>query len=269
MSEGTLLSPAVAWVRVETTEEDWDAADAAAAHEHVEPAGARAQLRGVRAGAGRRRPRARPGSLEHRPGGRRGRLGAHPQGRDTVNGSHRGHHQFLAKALAYVEPKGIDPDGRLLRRRARGPAAHPGEICGLDRGFGHGRGGSMHLQWLEAGAIGTNAIVGGGVPLAAGSAWAHSHAGHRRRRHHLLRRRRDATSAPTLETFNLAAAWRLPLCFFVENNLYAVSTSVAEATAEPRLSATGSRVRDPELEGGRDGRRWRSTWRCRRPWIDA
>ena len=35
----------------------------------------------------------------------------------------------------------------------------------------------MHLQWLEAGAIGTNAIVGGGVPLAAGSAWAHRHAG--------------------------------------------------------------------------------------------
>ena len=51
------------------------------------------------------------------------------------------------------------------------------EICGLDRGFSHGRGGSMHLQWKEAGAIGTNAIVGGGVPLAAGSAWAHRHAG--------------------------------------------------------------------------------------------
>ncbi|MEZ5091692.1 hypothetical protein [Nocardioides sp.] len=42
------------------------------------------------------------------------------------------------------------------------------EICGLEQGFSHGRGGSMHLQWLEAGAIGTNAIVGGGVPLAAG-----------------------------------------------------------------------------------------------------
>ena len=42
------------------------------------------------------------------------------------------------------------------------------EICGLDRGFCRGRGGSMHLQWKEAGAIGTNAIVGGGVPLAAG-----------------------------------------------------------------------------------------------------
>ncbi len=48
-----------------------------------------------------------------------------------------------------------------------------------------------------------------------------------------------STSAPRLESFNLAAAWRLPLCFFVENNRYAVSTSVEEATGEPRLSARG------------------------------
>ncbi|MCU1656196.1 MAG: transporter, partial [Pseudonocardiales bacterium] len=101
-----------------------------------------------------------------------------------------------------------------------------------------GRGGSMHLQWKAAGAIGTNAIVGGGVPLAAGSAWAHRHAG------------TDAVAVTyfgdgamnigsTLESFNLAAAWKLPICFFVENNLYAVSTNVAEVTGEPRLSARG------------------------------
>jgi 2-oxoisovalerate dehydrogenase E1 component len=157
---------------------------------------------------------------------------------DTVNGSHRGHHQFLAKGLAHVHPEGIDPtkpwseEVRVLVLRSLA------EICGLDRGFSHGRGGSMHLQWKEAGAIGTNAIVGGGVPLAAGSAWAHRHAG------------TDAVAVTyfgdgaanigsTLETFNLAAAWRLPLCFFVENNQYAVSTSVFEATGEPRLSARG------------------------------
>src|SRR6185437_6812705 len=102
----------------------------------------------------------------------------------------------------------------------------------------HGRGGSMHLQWREAGAIGTNAIVGGGVPLAAGSAWAHKQAG------------TDAVAVTyfgdgaanigsTLETFNLASAWKLPLCFFIENNQYAVSTTVQEATGEPRLSARG------------------------------
>jgi 2-oxoisovalerate dehydrogenase E1 component len=157
---------------------------------------------------------------------------------DTVNGSHRGHHQFLAKVLAHLHPKGLDPtqpwpdDVRdALLRTLR-------EICGLDRGFSHGRGGSMHLQWLEAGAIGTNAIVGGGVPLAAGSAFAHRQAG------------TDAVAityfgdgamsiGSTLETLNLAAAWKLPLMFFVENNLYAVSTHVSEVTAEPRLSGRG------------------------------
>jgi len=157
---------------------------------------------------------------------------------DTVNGSHRGHHQFLAKVLGHVEPKGIDPT-RPYSEDVRAVVLRTlAEICGLDRGFSHGRGGSMHLKWKEAGAIGTNAIVGGGVPLAAGSAWSHRHAG------------TDAVAVTyfgdgaanigsTLETFNLAAAWKLPICFFIENNQYAVSTSVTEATGEPRLSARG------------------------------
>jgi 2-oxoisovalerate dehydrogenase E1 component len=157
---------------------------------------------------------------------------------DTVNGSHRGHHQFLAKVLTHCHPEGIDPtkpwpdDVRAVVLKSLA------EICGLDRGFSHGRGGSMHLKWKNAGAIGTNAIVGGGVPLAAGSAWAHRQAG------------TDAVAVTyfgdgatnigsTLESMNLAAAWKLPLCFFIENNQYAVSTSVSEATGEPRLSARG------------------------------
>ena len=157
---------------------------------------------------------------------------------DTVNGSHRGHHQFLAKAVQHIAPKGVD-----LRRPVEADLRSVltrtlAEICGLDRGFSHGRGGSMHLKWNEAGAIGTNAIVGGGVPLAAGSAWAHRHGG------------TDAVAVTyfgdgasnigsTLESLNLAAAWKLPLCFFIENNRYAVSTEVTEVTAEPRLSARG------------------------------
>ena len=55
------------------------------------------------------------------------------------------------------------------------------EILGLAQGYCAGRGGSMHLQWLEAGALGTNAIVGGGVPMAAGNAWAQRHFRHVRR----------------------------------------------------------------------------------------
>ena len=157
---------------------------------------------------------------------------------DEVNGSHRGHHQFLAKALAFVAPKGFDLTGELPEEIQTVLLRTLAEICGLARGYSHGRGGSMHLQWKEAGAMGTNAIVGGGVPLAAGFAWADRHAG------------TDAVAVTyfgdgaanigsTLETLNLAAAWKLPVCFFIENNQYAVSTSVVEATGEPRLSARG------------------------------
>ena len=163
-------------------------------------------------------------------------LALHPG--DAVNGSHRGHHQFLAKALQHVAPKGFDCGAELPEEVHTVLLRTLAEICGLARGFSHGRGGSMHLQWKEAGAMGTNAIVGGGVPLAAGYAWADRQAG------------TDAVAVTyfgdgaanigsTLETFNLAAAWKLPVCFFIENNQYAVSTSVAEATGEPRLSARG------------------------------
>ncbi len=157
---------------------------------------------------------------------------------DQINGSHRAHHQFIAKALGYVAQNGIDPkadfnaDIRELTQRTLA------EILGLSQGFCRGRGGSMHLRWAQSGNLGTNAIVGGGVPMAAGAAWAHKRAG-----------TGDVVYTyfgdgavnigSVLETMNLAAAWKLPLCFFIENNRYAVSTHVEEVTAEPRLSSRG------------------------------
>ncbi|MDX6302524.1 MAG: 2-oxoisovalerate dehydrogenase component [Nocardioidaceae bacterium] len=232
------LEPAAPWVKLVATEEDWDEAAPELLVTML------SQLVWIRtfeeyvlelAGAG----------LIHGPahssiGQEGGAVGSvlTLTSEDAVNGSHRGHHQFLAKALTHVAPKGLDlttePSDEVRMVLLRTLA----EICGLDRGWSHGRGGSMHLQWKEAGAIGTNAIVGGGVPLAAGQAWAARQAG------------TDAVAVTyfgdgavnigsTLETFNLAAAWRLPLCFFIENNQYAVSTSVFEATGEPRLSARG------------------------------
>jgi 2-oxoisovalerate dehydrogenase E1 component len=238
MSTRQQLEPAVPWVEIVTTEADWDAADPQLLTAMF------SQLVLIRtfeeyvlslAGDG----------LVHGPahssiGQEGGAVGSvlPLTSQDTVNGSHRGHHQFLAKVLGHLEPKGIDPSAPVSDEVRAVLLRTLAEICGLDRGFSHGRGGSMHLQWHEAGAIGTNAIVGGGVPLAAGSAWAHRQAG------------TDAVAVTyfgdgatnigsTLETFNLAAAWHLPLCFFIENNRYAVSTNVEEATAEPRLSARG------------------------------
>jgi 2-oxoisovalerate dehydrogenase E1 component len=157
---------------------------------------------------------------------------------DQINGSHRAHHQFLAKALSFVAQDGLDPhaafdqDVRTLAQRTLA------EILGLSQGFCRGRGGSMHLRWAESGNLGTNAIVGGGVPMAAGAAWAHKRAA-----------KGDVVYTyfgdgamnigSVLETMNLAAAWKLPICFFIENNRYAVSTRVEEVTAEPRLSSRG------------------------------
>lgn len=157
---------------------------------------------------------------------------------DAINGSHRGHHQFLAKAIGHVTggklslPNLVTEDIQAVLQKTLA------EILGLAQGYCRGRGGSMHLQWFEAGALGTNAIVGGGVPLAAGNAWAQKHAA-----------TDDITITyfgdgatnigSVLETMNLAAAWDLPVCFFIENNLYAVSTHVEEVTREHRLSGRG------------------------------
>lgn len=157
---------------------------------------------------------------------------------DQINGSHRAHHQFLAKALSYIAADGINPlapfssDIRNLSKKTLA------EILGLAQGFCRGRGGSMHLRWAEAGNLGTNAIVGGGVPMAAGAAWAHKNAASGDVVYTYFGD--GATNiGSVLETMNLAAAWKLPICFFIENNRYAVSTSVEESTAEPRLSSRG------------------------------
>lgn len=238
MAEHLPLSPEAPWTRITTTPSDWDAADPDLLVSMLtQIAVIRIFEEEVLALAS--------GGLVHGPahssigqeGGAVGSVLALIPG-DTVNGSHRGHHQFLAKVLAYLAPRGIDPRAPIPSEIREVLLRTLAEICGLDRGFSHGRGGSMHLQWEEAGAIGTNAIVGGGVPLAAGSAWAHRHSGSD---NVAVTYFGDgaANIGSTLETFNLAAAWDIPLCFFIENNLYAVSTHVNEATKEPRLSARG------------------------------
>lgn len=165
---------------------------------------------------------------------------------DGVNGSHRGHHQFLAKGLTYLAGSSqgrMDPAAPVNEAITSFLQRTLAEILGLDQGFSHGRGGSMHLQWLEAGHLGTNAIVGGGVPLAAGNAWAHKNAGGGGDGGTDLTVTYFGDGATNigsaLETMNLAAAWKLPLCFFIENNLYAVSTHIAEVTGEARLSGRG------------------------------
>ena len=90
-----------------------------------------------------------------------------------MTSTHRAHHDVLAKLISYAAPADFDPahrDGRagggrqaVLRTFA--------EVLGLEQGLCGGRGGSMHLADLEAGVM-TSAIVGGGIPVAAGRALA-------------------------------------------------------------------------------------------------
>ncbi|PVE76198.1 MFS transporter [Microbacterium testaceum] len=238
MAKRKRLNTGVEWVQLETTAADWKAADPELLGTML------GQLHLIRAfeeavldlaGAG----------LVHGPahssiGQEGGAVGSIVSLRpaDAVNGSHRGHHQFLAKTLAYVSGGALDPaalatpDVQTLLDRTLA------EILGLASGFSGGRGGSMHLQWLEAGALGTNAIVGGGAPLATGHAWAQKHAG---TSDVSINYFGDGSSqiGSVLESMNLASTWKLPVAFFIENNLYAVSTRADEASADTRFSVRG------------------------------
>jgi len=234
----TALEPLHRWVQISTTQADWDAADPALLATML------GQLHLIRAFEETVLELAGEG-LVHGPahssvgqeGGAVGSVvGLRPT--DAVNGSHRGHHQFLAKALGYVAQSGLDLSALVTADIQVVLQKTLAEILGLAQGFCKGRGGSMHLQWHDAGALGTNAIVGGGVPLAAGNAFAQKLAG-----------TDDLTVTyfgdgavnigSVLESMNLTSAWDIPLVFFIENNLYAVSTTVEEATGEPRLSGRG------------------------------
>lgn len=238
MAKEKKLHPLEPWVEISSEPSDWDAADPSLLHTML------VQLHLIRAFEETVLELAGEG-LVHGPahssvGQEGGAVGSVVglRASDAINGSHRGHHQFLAKALSYVAPSGFDAANPVTADIQEVLQKTLAEILGLAQGYCKGRGGSMHLQWHEAGCLGTNAIVGGGVPLAAGNAWAQKHSD-----------TDDLTVTyfgdgavnigSVLESMNLTAAWDVPLVFFIENNLYAVSTTVEEATGEPRLSGRG------------------------------
>ncbi|HLS03241.1 MAG TPA: thiamine pyrophosphate-dependent enzyme [Actinomycetales bacterium] len=235
MARRERLEPSKPWIQLTTTEDDWKAADAQLLADML------AQMHIIRAFEETVLDLAGEG-LVHGPahssiGQEGGAVGSiiGMRATDGVNGSHRGHHQFLAKGLTYLAPESRNLDAIVTPDIQDFIVKTLAEILGLAQGFSSGRGGSMHLQWLEAGALGTNAIVGGGVPLAAGNAWAQKHAG---TSDMTVTYFGDGASqiGSVLETLNLSAVWKLPLGFFIENNLYGVSTHVSEVTADTRLS---------------------------------
>ncbi|PWI20752.1 pyruvate dehydrogenase (acetyl-transferring) E1 component subunit alpha [Streptomyces sp. Act143] len=109
------------------------------------------------------------------------------------------------------------------------------EMFGKVTGCSRGRGGSMHLFDAERRFYGGNAIVGGGLPLAAGLALADRMTGRSRVTCCFFG---DGAFAEGEfhETANLAALWGLPLLFVCENNLYAMGTALDRAQAQTDLA---------------------------------
>lgn len=114
-----------------------------------------------------------------------------------------------------------------------------GEILGRAGGLCAGKGGSMHLADLSVGAIGSNAIVGGHLPTAVGAGFAAQYLD------------TGAVSVAFLgdgatnigafhESLNLAAIWRLPVIFVVENNHYGEYSPLATTTPVERLADRAS-----------------------------
>ncbi|GLY09168.1 thiamine pyrophosphate-dependent dehydrogenase E1 component subunit alpha [Pseudobacillus badius] len=135
---------------------------------------------------------------------------AHLNDKDTITSTHRGHGHCIAK--------GCDLDGMMA------------EIYGKATGLCKGKGGSMHIADLNKGMLGANGIVGGGFPLACGSALTAKY------------KKTDNVSVCFFgdgannhgtfhEGINLAAIWNLPVIFVAENNGYAEATPFEYASS--------------------------------------
>lgn len=154
---------------------------------------------------------------------------------DRMVATYRAHHEFLSKALQFVLPDDWNPLGGVLPPAGQEVLDRTlAEIMGLASGYCAGRGGSMHLRYPEAGFLGSNPIVGGGIPLAAGAAFAEKF---RKTGNIVVCFFGDgATNIGSFhEACNLAGLWHLPLVCFIENNAYSVATPLRQACAIENL----------------------------------
>jgi pyruvate dehydrogenase E1 component alpha subunit len=124
------------------------------------------------------------------------------------------------------------------------------ELFGRDGGYSKGKGGSMHFFDIEHAFYGGYGIVGGQIPLAAGMAYASKYRGEDRV---TVCSFGDAAAhqGSLHETFNMAAKWKLPVLYVVENNKYGMGTDISRVAAEPELHtrAAAYRMRGESVDG--------------------
>lgn len=132
---------------------------------------------------------------------------------------------------------------------ARGVEPKPAmaELYGKATGLVKGKGGSMHFASVEHHMWGGYAIVGGHIPLAAGMAFSHQYL--ERPRIAFCVMGEGATNIGMFhEALNMAAVWKLPVVFLIENNQYGMGTAVDRASATPDIFEKAAAYRMPATQ---------------------
>ncbi|HXI86196.1 MAG TPA: pyruvate dehydrogenase (acetyl-transferring) E1 component subunit alpha [Parvularculaceae bacterium] len=148
------------------------------------------------------------------------------KGDQTITG-YRDHGHMLAC--------GMDPKGVMA------------ELTGRSGGYSKGKGGSMHMFSKEAEFYGGHGIVGAPIPLGAGLAFANHYRGEKKVS---LTYFGDGASnqGQVSEAMNMAQLWKLPVVFIIENNQYAMGTSVKRSHSETHLYRRGAAFGIPGME---------------------
>ena len=128
-----------------------------------------------------------------------------------------------------------------------------GELMGRECGLLRGKGGSMHLTSVEHGAMGSYAIIGAHLPVAAGAAWSAQYRGTGQVTVCFFG---DGTTniGAFHEALNFAVIWKLPVVFVCENNLYMEYTAIKDVTAveNPAADRAEAYGLEPILIDGND-----------------
>ncbi|MEK9671576.1 MAG: pyruvate dehydrogenase (acetyl-transferring) E1 component subunit alpha [Rhodospirillaceae bacterium] len=142
---------------------------------------------------------------------------AQPQ--DTVITSYRDHGHMLAC--------GMDPKGVMA------------ELTGREGGYSKGKGGSMHMFSREKNFFGGHGIVGAQVPLGTGLAFAHKYKGDKGV---AMAYFGDGAvnQGQVYESFNMAAIWKLPVIYVIENNKYGMGTAIERTSVSTKLANRGA-----------------------------